>query len=144
LFKLWALNTVDGSTKALHCDEGRLNLYPLYGYPLQFGVWLQIMGQKELGRIYMTIVPADGKWNVGSLNAQQWTHEGKDFATWTEEALKLSRMGHKPAAWVKFDVSAKLLDGGGFVDIEMRNEVLAARDREMSQADWEKQMRKVL
>ena len=144
IFRLWALNTVDGSTKALPCDGSRLSLYPLYGYNLQFGVWLQIMGQKELGRIYLSIVPADGRWNIGSFNAQQWTHEGKDFATWSEEAVKQSNMGYKVAAWTKLDIASKLLDGGGFVEIAMRDEILAARNQQMAKSDWEKKMRAVL
>ncbi len=144
IYRLWALNTVDGNPKGLTCDDDRLIVSPQYGYPLQFGAWLQIMGQKELGRIYLSIVPADGRWNIGAFHAQQWTHESKDFATWAEDGVQTERMGMKEAAYVKYDIAAKLLEGGGFLDIAMRTDIIKARDALMSQADWDKAVRTTL
>jgi len=136
VYRVWALNTVDGSTKSLDCDADRLKLYPLYGYTLQFGVWLQVMGQNELGRIYLSLVPTEDRWNIGSFHAQQWTHDSQDFATWAEEGVKNSQMGHKEAAFAKYDLAAKLLDGGGFIDIAMRDEIVNARDSVMTKDQW--------
>lgn len=141
IYRLWALNTVDGSPKGLACDDDRLTVFPQYGYPLQFGVWLQIMGQKELGRIYLSLVPADGKWNIGALHAQQWTHDSRDFASWVEDAQRVQRMGHKEAAYIKYDIAQKLLDAGGFIEMALRDDVTKARDAVMSQADWDKAVR---
>lgn len=144
VYRLWALNTVDGSPKALNCEDDRLTVYPQYGYPLQFSAWLQIMGQRELGRVYLSIVPAEGRWNIGAFHAQQWTHDSKDFATWAEEGVQSERMGMKEAAYVKYDIAAKLLDGGGFLDIQMRDEANKARDHVMSQADFDKSIKATL
>jgi len=57
VFRVWALNTVDGSTKWLSCSDKEVSIYPLYGYPLQFSTWFQLMGQNELARINIAIVP---------------------------------------------------------------------------------------
>jgi hexulose-6-phosphate isomerase len=37
-------------------------------------------------------------------------------------------MGMKEAAYIKFDIASKLLDGGGFIEIAMRDEAVKARD----------------
>ncbi len=144
VYRLWALNTVDGSPKGLTCEDDRLLVFPQYGYPLQFGVWLQIMGQRELGRIFLAIVPAEGRWNIGAFHAQQWTHDSKDFATWAEEGVQNDRMGMKEAAYIKFDIASKLLDGGGFIEIAMRDEAIKARDAVMSFATFDKSVRSAL
>ena len=144
VYRLWALNTVDGNPAGLKCEDDRLTVSPMYGYPLQFGVWLQVMGQKELGRIYLSIVPADGHYNLGAFHAQQWTHDSKDFASWTEEAQQATHMGYKEAAYVKYDLASKLLDGGGFIDIALRDDVTKARDLVMPQAAWEKSVKTTL
>lgn len=144
VYRLWALNTVDGSPKGLTCEDDRLTVNPQYGYPIQFGVWLQVMGQRELGRIFLAIVPAEGRWNIGAFHAQQWTHDSKDFATWAEEGVQNDRMGMKEAAYIKFDIASKLLDGGGFVEISMRDEATKARDAVMSFANFDKSVRQAL
>jgi hypothetical protein len=143
LFKLWALNTVDGTPKPLGCGE-RFNIYPLYGYNLQFGVWLQVMGQKELGRIYLGLVPTEGRWNIGSFHKQQWTHDGKDFISWTENATKTARTGDKMAAWVFYDLATKLLDGGGFLDMGIKKEIEEARNSLMTREEWDHNIKPAL
>lgn len=144
VYRLWALNTVDGAPKGLSCEDDRLTVFPQYGYPLQFGVWLQIMGQKELGRIFLAVVPAEGRWNIGAFHAQQWTHDSKDFATWAEEGVQNDRMGMKEAAYIKFDIASKLLDGGGFIEIAMQGEAIKARDAVMSSEAFDKSVRQAL
>lgn len=144
VYSLWALNTVDGTPNGLKCDDNRLTVYPLYGYPLQFGLWLQIMGQLELGRIYVSLVPANGRWNIGSFHSQQWTHDSRDFATWAEEGQKNARMGYPMAAFVKYDIASKLLHGGGFIDVAMQDEVNAVRDSIMNREQWEASVKETL
>ena len=53
-------------------------------------------------------------------------------------------MGMKEAAYVKFDLASKLLEGGGFLDIAMRDDINKARDAVLSQADWDKSVRAAL
>jgi len=136
---LWALNSVDGSTKGLACGPG-LNVYPLYGYPLQFGLWLQAMGPKELGRIYMGIVPANGRWNIGSFHVQQWTHSGREASSWAEEAARDVVAKEPMAAWAKFDLARKLASGGGFVELAATSEALALRDQQMTEDQWKNEI----
>ena len=95
------------------------------------------MGQKELGRLHITLVPTKGRWNIGSFHLQQWTHEGKDFATWAEEGEKNLHMDAKSAAFVKLDLAQKLLNGGGYLKINLRDEVIAMRNKASDPKEWE-------
>jgi hypothetical protein len=137
VYRVWALNTVDGSPKGVACDDDRLTVFPQYGYPLQMALWLQIQGPLELGRLFVSVVPANGRWNIGAFHAQQWTHASKDFATWTEEAQKASYMGYKEAAYILYDIAAKLLDAGGHIDFALRDDLIKTREAILTTAAWE-------
>lgn len=144
IYRLWTFNTVDGTPAGLPCADDGLTAYPQYGYPLQFGLWLQLLGKRELGRIYVSIVPADGRWNIGAFHTQQWTHASKDFLAWTEEGQADSRKGRKEAAYVKLDIAQKLLDGGGFLEMAAQPDIVKARDAMMTKEDWDQAVRKPL
>lgn len=144
LFRLWALNTVDGSVGALPCKDDGLKIFPHYGYPLQMAAWLQIMGQKELGRVFVTLVPLEGRWQIGAFHVQQWTHASKDYAAWAEDGQKVAALGHKPAAFLRYDLAVKLLDGGGFVEFDVAPDMVKLRDQVMAPADWDKAVRDAL
>lgn len=141
LFRLWALNTVDGAPGSLACAEDGVTLHPHYGYPLQMAAWLQIMGQKELGRIFVSLVPLEGKWQIGAFHVQQWTHAGKDSAAWADDGQKVAHLGHKEAAFLRYDLAVKLLDGGGFLEFKVASDLVKVRDQVMTPADWDKSVR---
>ena len=144
VYRLWALNTVDGSPKGLHCDGDELTVHPHYGYALQFGIWLQIMGQKEIGRAFATIVPVGDKWYLGSFYAQQWTHASKDPIAWAQQAQRDLEKGQKEAAFVEFDVASKLLEMGKNIELELISQVNSARDQIMTKPDFLRLMTKTL
>lgn len=132
VYKLWALNTVDGSPKGLACNDEGATAFPLYGYPLQFGLWLQILGKAEIGRIYISIVPADGRWNIGSYHFHQWTHAEKDPGSWVKEAFKAKDTGDLVGAYMRFDLAKKLLAAGKFLEIPAAVDAESARESVMS------------
>lgn len=143
-YRIWALNTVDGSPKGLACENAQLTVYPQYGYPLQIVLWLQIQGSLELGRLFISVVPADGHWNIGAFNVEQWTHASKDFSMWATDAQKAAANGQKEAAYVFYDIAAKLLDGGGHLDFPAEADIAKAKDAVMTTNDWEKSIRSTL
>jgi len=136
VFRLWALNTVDGATAPLSCPGDQVKVYPQYGYPLQFGLWLQVMGQKEIGRIYVSLVPVNDSWVIGAFRTQQWTHAGKDYAEWADLAGKAAHATFKESAFIKYDLAAKLTDGGTFVELAVHDDLLKARDAVMTPDQW--------
>ena len=132
IYKLWALNTVDGTAKGLNCEDEGVTAFPQYGYPLQFGVWLQVMGKAEIGRIYLSIVPADGRWNIGSYHFHQWTHAEKDAGTWVKEAFAARDAGDLTGAYMRFDLAKKLLNAGKFLEIPASVDAEKARESIMT------------
>lgn len=141
MYRLWALNSVDGKPMSIPCDTDNVSARAMYGYPLQFAAWLQIMGPNEIGRVYVSIVPADGKWNLGAFHAQQWTHASKDFVAWAAEGARAQKAGLLEAAYVDYDITAKLLDSGNFLELQAHDEAIKARDAAMSTEAWDKSLR---
>ncbi len=132
IYKLWALNTVDGAPKGLNCEDEGVTAFPLYGYPLQFGLWLQVMGKAEVGRIFLSVVPAEGKWNIGSYHFHQWTHAEKDAGTWVKEAFAARDSGDLTGAYMRFDLAKKLLNAGKFLEIPASVDAEKARESIMT------------
>lgn len=132
IYKLWALNTVDGTPKGLNCDDEGVTAFPLYGYPLQFGLWLQVMGKTEVGRIFLSIVPAEGRWNIGSYHFHQWTHAEKDAGTWVKDAFSARDAGDLTGSYMRFDLAKKLLNAGKFLEIPAALDAEKAREAIMS------------
>ena len=144
VFRLFAMNTVDGHPGGLACDGEQVTIWPLYGYPLQFGLWLQIAGAREIGRLYAVLVPVDGRWLIGALTTQQWTHDSKDEAAWAEQAAKAAAAGQKMAAFALYDVAAKLVGGGNYMQLARTQALSKARDQLFPAADWEREIRRLL
>ncbi len=158
VFRLWLVNNPTFTADGVLCDEGLIRLFPLYGHPLQTHIWLQLMGQKELGRIFLTLVPLTAEknipgavkgvqgveWKIGAFHIQQWTHREKDYMAWTEEALQAEKKGLKEAAFIKYDLATKLSDGGPYLQMIVRDEILKAQKGVMEKSAWETEIKKQL
>lgn len=137
-YRVVALNSPDGSTGPIECEDTGVLMHPLYGYPLSAGVWLQATGEEEVARIFIALVPSKKDWTIGAFHIQQWTHAGKDFAMWYETAQGFALKNHKTSAYIAADIAAKLLDGGGFLVFPVKQEAEAWRDKQMSHEAWVK------
>lgn len=160
VYKLWMLNNPKRLADGALCENGEYRVFSLYGYPLQVGIWLQVMGRKELGRTFILLVPIpqnspdkklkgpigkDGiAWRIGALNTQQWTHAEKDYVAWTQEGIKEQKASMMPAAYITYDLAAKLSDGGPYLQVVARDEIIKARDQVFSKDAFENEVRKVL
>lgn len=135
LYRVWALNTPRGDSSPLPCFEDELAIGPHYGYTLQFGAWIQITGQKDLARLYVSLVPTKEGWRIGAWHAQQWTYNGKDPDTLINDGLLEDKAKDRLSAYVLLDLAAKLLDGGGYVFLAKRENVLLTRDKIYNQKE---------
>lgn len=142
-YRVFALNSPDGNTAAIPCDEAGIAVHPLYGYPLSAAVWLQATGDEEIAKIFIELVPSKKDWTIGAWHVQQWTHAGKDFGIWFESAQAYAQKGHKASAYITADIAAKLLDGGGFVEFPNRDAAEEWRDKQLTQEAWHKQVRSI-
>lgn len=145
VFRLWALYDAGASKEHIPCpgDEG-VTLTTRYGYPLQFGLWLQVMGQNELGRIFVAVVPdRTGAWKIGGWHFQQWTHQGKDSSQLVQEALAAENNKDIITAYVKLDVAQKMLFGGEFLTYPVKEEILKHRASLLKSEDWLERVKNV-
>jgi hypothetical protein len=129
LFRAYGINNVSGDSGAVHCAEDGLLLHPLYGHPLQAGVWIQALGQDEVTRVYVILIPSKDKWLIGAWHVQQWTHAGKDYTAWRQEAEALAVGKEDLAAWLYFDITAKLMDGGKFIVFPVAEDIATERSK---------------
>jgi len=144
VYRLWALNSVDGQPGMFSCNEDQALVRAQFGYPLQFGLWLQVRGTNELGRVFLSIVAVEGQWKIGVWHNQQWTHSGKDPETWLDDAIALRDQGNVRAAYVKLDIAYKLLDSAIYIDSQLRRDVKATRDALFTEEAWTKQLAEIV
>jgi hypothetical protein len=129
LLRAFAINNLTGESAAIPCPEDNILLHPLYGHPLQAGVWIQVRGNDDVAKIYAILVPSKDKWQIGAWHVQQWTHAGKDYVTWFEQGKALEAKHDDVAAWIYFDLVEKLLDAGKFIVFPASKEVATQRTR---------------
>ena len=128
LLRVFAINNLTGETASIPCPEDNILLHPLYGHPLQAGVWIQARGRDDVAKIYAVLVPSKDKWQIGAWHVQQWTHAGKDYTMWFEQGKALKAKHDDVAAWLYFDLVEKLLDAGKFIVFPAAKEVAAERN----------------
>ncbi len=138
--RLWELRPAQ-TVDELHCAADTLYLKPLYGYELQYFLWLSVVGKKELGRIVVPLVMVRGKWVIGALHTRQWTHLGLDFNDWLGKAMQAQ---HTPMlAWALFDITQKLLQDSPFLRFPQRLVLHKAQQQTMPTAQWRAQITQV-
>jgi hypothetical protein len=106
-----------------------------YGYDTQFFSILQILGEKELGRIIVTTADTNKGMVITGLHIQQWTHEGHDWIYWTEKGNKHISQNSLLDAYKSYDVAQKLLQAGDFIIYEYLPEILKTRDSIYTQVE---------
>lgn len=131
MFRAYGINSFDGVTTAIPCPEDGLLVHPLFSHPFQAGVWIQATGAEEVTRVYVVLIPTKDKWMIGAWHVQQWTHAGKDFTVWRQEAESLSAKNQQLAAWVYLDIAGKLLDGGKFLVLPVSEDIAKEKQKAM-------------
>jgi len=146
-FRLWAVNTVDGTPTPVVCgglDHTELQFWPQFGYNLEFAIWIQVLGKQELGRIFATIVNKDDKWYIGALHYHQWTHGGKDYEHWFLSGKKDLEKKHDHSAFVKFDIATKLVDGKKQFLLGIHNQLKSYQKQILVRSKWESDIKSIL
>ena len=144
IYRVWAFNSPEGDSRPVECAADQLSAIPSFGYPLQLGVWLQARGNKELGRIYLNLVPKGKRWYIGIWHHQQWTHDGKDPDIWIDQALIDGEKGRTELAYAKLDLAHKLLKGGKYLRLQKLLDAEATRSTYGSPEKWRKQLKLAL
>lgn len=143
-YQVYALFSSDKSSKLLPCEGGEIHIHPLYGHTLQFGAWIQVLGQSELGRVFAHIVQDKGKdWKLGSFSYEQWTHTGKSAQDWYK--LALSHAEKNPLlAFAELDIAAKLTDKTPHYELSANLPILSLQQQVLKREKWESTIKKEL
>ncbi len=143
MHQLWELRSPEERAQLSSCGEDGIKIYTLYGYSSQFAAWIQLLGVKELGRIFIHLIPVEKRWLIGSFHYEVWTHTGKSFEEWSQ--LGLSNVQKNPMlAYMQLDLAAKLTRASDYFVLEKENEIKGLRDRILSKTEWEQKIRSFL
>lgn len=146
IFRVWRIKT-PGSGKAVldDCPEADgARIIGAYGYDKQYAVWIQIMGQNELGRLFLSITPDKDKLLIAGFRIQQWTQNGDDWRVWVGRAEQAEANKNLKEAYFDYDVSQKLLEGKDLVVYPVQAAILHKRDEIFTQANLVAAMNKDL
>ncbi len=144
ILRIWGVYTKKESDVSIECTDEGLNVLPMYGYPLQIYVWMQVRGEKELGRLLTTFVMTKGLWKVGSLHLQQWTFGGKDPGTWMENADLDLKNKNNISAYVKYELAKKLIVESGPIQFPDKGILIQKLADLKKSYNWEKKIREEL
>lgn len=116
--RTWALVNPKGDPDAILCADDQISIFPTYSYTRQYTIWLQVMGNINLGRIYIQVVKdKQSKLFISNITIHQWSHFGKDPATWAREAEENLEEKDYLAAWLKFSIAKKLLSSNSYMQL---------------------------
>lgn len=139
VFRVWRIKSPEGSKALLDScpDSDGAKVISSFGYDRQFAVWIQIMGQNELGRIILSVAPDKAKMSIVGFRIQQWTQLGDDWQTWTQKAEKAQT---PLEAYFALDIAQKLLEGQDFVIYPQQAALIESRDKLFTQESLVKKL----
>jgi hypothetical protein len=146
VFRVWRIS-IPYARKAIldSCPEsGGAQIIAQNGYETQYMVWLQIMGQNELGRIMLAVAPDKGRMYATALRLQQWTQQGEDAEVWVQRAEERFKADQKIPAYLALDVAQKLLAGEDLLIYPRQRQIIDARNGIVSQAELVKKLNETL
>ena len=111
--RVWGIYTKDGNPEPIDCEDENLKIFPVYGSPLQLLAWMQIRGERELGRLSTMFIYSGGTFKIATLTLQQWTFGGKDPESLMADGDKDAKEKNYVSAFVKYDLAKKLIDESG-------------------------------
>lgn len=144
LYKLWALNASQADSKGLYCEDEALTIYPQYGYPLQFALWISFLGKQELSRLFVQLVFAHDKWYIATFHAQKWSHQQKIYENWLAEAKQLAENKKIIEAYSFAEIAKKLTFGSGYYKLEATEQIESWQQSVMSTDQFASSIKKVL
>lgn len=128
---IWSMIQDEGRRDVYDCPKAEgMQLISHSGYQRQYMLIYQLMSQNELGRLMFAIAPDSTKTlRIVGFHIQQWSHQGKDWLSWTEQGNGFTKAADSKSAYIFFDIAQKLLDGGTLVHYPYRKEIKLVRDQ---------------
>ncbi|MCB9229400.1 MAG: hypothetical protein H6618_07295 [Deltaproteobacteria bacterium] len=147
LLRAWSLEGMNLSERGeIRCKGEKIRLFPHYGYARQWFLLFQILGQKELGRVFVSLIPDEDhkRWKVGYFAFRQWTHAGKDPQTWIAEADQSLKTGRQTGAGVRYLLAKNLMAGNRHFIYELHEELDSWLKTALPESVWQLPVRQAL
>lgn len=131
VYRVWEIKDKDYNKKPHNCPNTEFErIITRFGYPTQYFVILQIMGQNELGRILVIVAPdKKNQLAIIGFHIQQWTHQGLDWQKWSEKGNAYLKEKNMKQAYLAYSVAGKMLEGGDFIHYLFREEILTEQKK---------------
>lgn len=143
LFRVWRIRSEEGRKAILDdCAEADgAKIVTMSGFDSQYVVWIQILAQNELGRLFFIVAPDKGKLSIVSFRIQQWTQLGFDSKVWAQKAAKEKNPIH---AYFAYDIAQKLLSSDQLIIFPEQADLVKKRDEFFTQEALVKEMNSAL
>ena len=142
--RIWAIYSYDNSSTDIPCPAEDITLSGHYGHQLQFFIWMSLAGDKEIGRVLVSVVPVDGHLYLGVLRSQMWTHSAKNPTQWIQMADAELQKNQPISAYVKYNLAHKLMNGGSYLKLGLAKKVQSFLTTRMSEASFLAEVKKLL
>ncbi len=123
VYRAWLVTIPNENSGFVSCPDEEIVILPHHGYQKQLYFIFQLIGEKELARLYLTAVNTNSTWKIGSWHLQVWTHGSCDPQCQIDEALRESKNKQKIPALVRLDLAQKLLTSSGYFTYKKGNEI---------------------
>lgn len=133
LFRVWKISSQEEKAEKIYCEKDGVSLLSHYGYPHQLAFWINLLGDKEQGVLFFSLVPKEGTYLIGSFQVVKWSHGKKGYEAWVKEALQEKS---KELAYLKLDVARKLSLGSPFFEIDATKEIEALQEKLFTQKEF--------
>ena len=71
--RVYAINT-DGEATPVDCEEGEIQVFPVFGFDPQVVLWLQVSGQREVAHVILNLTKEKDKWVIARWHDYLWTN----------------------------------------------------------------------
>jgi hypothetical protein len=140
---VWALLTEKLKPVEHYCQGEQIGVWSQSGYPVQIGVWLQLLGSEELAKGFLLLVPYENRYVIGAMHFQQWTHQGKTPEQWLTEVEKLAKANHELASFAYLDIVAKLVNPSPHYRLDVFDQIYQLQKSSLKKANALDQLRRV-
>jgi hypothetical protein len=142
VFRIWQVTSSSADGKKVPCDD--YGFYPIFGYPEQIPVVIQVMGQNELSHLIAILVKTDGQWKIGASQYLQRTHEGKNAEMWLREGIEDQNSNSPISAFSKIEIAKRLIQDQRYLEDPLLAKISSIQSQIIPEEKWQEQIKDAL
>ena len=122
----WKVISTEQKPENLYCEADGIEILTHYGYPFQFNFWLKLVGEKEQGVLFFSMVPKEDRFYIGSFKVLKWTHLGINYKDWAKRAFETKNFESR---YLNLDIAKKLTLGEPFFRLDAQAEISELQEK---------------